>query len=136
MGWGGKRPGAGRKRKSKPVSQSGPARVLAHPSIPRADLGPIVPPTWLWEHELAIWAIQAPHAIANGTLTQAQAESFGLYCKVKALELVNRDGDSQHMAQIRAVNTFELQFQLTAAGKPVVVAEPAAPVSKLSRFRS
>src|SRR5690242_11711642 len=90
-GWGGKRIGAGRKRKSR--SQQA-AKVLAHPS------SPIVPPSTnepspveefdapddLSFEERAIWLKQAPHAFQNRTLTRASALAFERYCKVVVLE--------------------------------------------------
>ena len=58
--------------------------------------------------QLAIWAIQAPHAIANGTLTQAQAETLAI---VAYLQPVSRP----EIARIRGVSSESAVATLTVA---------------------
>jgi hypothetical protein len=145
MGWGGKRPGAGRKPKPR-AAGSAPARVLAHPSVPTTnEASPIEEfdaPDDLLQEERAVWMKQAPHAFASRTLTRATALSFERYCKVVVLERKESEssgrGGSNHRGLLKQINAYELQFLLTPCGKPLADAPPAAatlPESKLSRFR-
>ncbi len=140
MGWGGKRPGAGRKRKSEQVNKK-PARVLEHPLASRRvvetlpGVGVVTIPATLTETQAAIWAEQAPHALANGTLTPASVRAFARYCKAVAIEDLLVDGDTDHRGIMKQIDAFELRFMLTPDGKPVAKAEPAETQSKLSRFR-
>ena len=142
---GGRRPGSGRKKKSLL------AKILAHPSVPTTNppIGPIVveefdAPDDLLAEERAVWLKQAPHAFQNGTLTRASALSFERYCKVVVLERNEAKssgmGGANHRGLLKQVNQYELQFQLTPAGRPMPAplgsAAPAQPESKLSKFRS
>jgi hypothetical protein len=84
---------------------------------------------------------QAPHAFRERTLTQATALSFERYCRAVVLEDAmavdaDRQGTADHRGLIQRVNTFELQFKLTAMGKPAEGALPAAtvPENPLDRF--
>jgi hypothetical protein len=140
LGWGGKRKGAGRKKR---VDQ--PARVLAHPSVPPTTNEPspveeFDAPDDLTKDERAVWLKQAPHAFAARTLTRATALSFERYCKIVVLERKEAEssarGGPNHRGLLKQVNAYELQFRLTHDGKPVVASQaPEQPVSKLDRFR-
>lgn len=147
-GWGGRRPGAGRKPKSKRQQEldgtKSQARVLPHPSAP-PPAGEAVEefdaPDDLTFEERAVWMEQAPHAFRNRTLTKASALAFRRYCGLVVLEReqfrnVESRGGADHGRTVKLVNGLELQFNLTAAGKPMHAAEPVQkPQSALSRFR-
>lgn len=137
MGWGGRRPGAGRKRKSES------ARVLSHPSsLPTTNEPSLVEefdaPDALTREERNVWLKQAPFAFKSGTLTRATALSFERYCRIVVMEVAeaasSARGGANHRGLLRQINAYELQFILTPDGKPLVK-QPEAPVSKLSRFR-
>src|SRR5262245_38288306 len=127
---GGKRIGAGRKPK---------AKVLPHPSsagLPPTtnDLPPIeefdCPNSLLLPEERAVWMQQAPHAFKNRTLTRASAMAFERYCRLVVAERNEAKSSaasgSNHRGLIKQVNALELQFMLTAAGKPMIEPAPAA----------
>jgi hypothetical protein len=142
MGWGGKRPGAGAKKK--PKNQ---ANVLQHPSVPSTNYPPAPveefdAPDSLTAEERAVWMMQAPHAFAQRTLTKASALSFERYCKVVMMERneakSSGQGGSNHRGLLKQINAYELQFNLTPCGKPMpepIPVQAAKPESKLSRFR-
>jgi hypothetical protein len=146
---GGRRPGAGRKPKPRPVGE--PARVLAHPSVPppSTNYPPPAPieefdaPDALTAEERAVWMLQAPHAFQNRTLTKATALAFERYCRVVVLERAESVGSSasgpNHRGLLKQINQFELQFLLSPNGRPMAApqAASAAPAeSALARFRS
>lgn len=123
---GGRRIGAGRKRKPKVGSEL--ARILQHPSVPTTNqTSPIEEfdaPDDLSADERAVWLKQAPHAFANRTLTRATALAFERYCKVVVLERNEAKssgvGAANHRGLLKQINAYELQFMLTPAGKPMV----------------
>jgi hypothetical protein len=90
--------------------------------------------------ERRVWLRQAPHAFKKRTLTPATALSFERYCRAVVLEDAmavdpDRQGTADHRGQLQRVNTFELQFKLTALGKPDEdVAPSAVPANPLERF--
>jgi hypothetical protein len=150
MGWGGKRVGAGRKRKQPPLGAS----LLVHPSAPppppvvEAPAAPIEEfdaPDDLDPEARAIWTTQAPLAFRNGTLTRATALSFARYCRIVVLERhearSSAVGGANHRGLLKQLNALEQQFLLAPSGKPMLVRtaaeQPQAdqPVSKLARFR-
>ena len=138
MGWGGKRKGAGRKKK--------PATVLQHPSqpavivVPLPDVERFDPPAGLTDEERAVWLEQAPRAFDAGTLTRARSLAFARYCRTVILERREAQssgvGGANHRGLQRFVHDLELAFRLTGDGKPAAVAK-AEPVQQgnLSRFR-
>lgn len=149
MGWGGRRPGAGAKPKSKRArALSGvPAHrnVVAHPSVPvsppstNSDQAPAVDefaaPDSLNAEERAVWLRQAPFAFKNGTLTRATAMSFERYCRMVVLERSFSTADSDHRGLLQRINAVELQFLLTPCGKAMAEPEqPAKPANPLERF--
>lgn len=129
---GGKRPGAGRKPKiPKPPGQP-PGRVLVHPSSPpsaAATVAPVSPvehfdpPDGLAPEERDVWVRQATHAFMNRTLTRATALAFERYCRVVVLERNESKssgvGGANHRGLLKQINTYELQFGLTANGRPL-----------------
>lgn len=140
MAKGGRRIGAGRK----PKQFKDGARVLAHPSVPNLPTtnGPIEveefdAPDDLGHDERAVWLKQATHAFKSGTLTRATALSFERYCRIVVLERNEAKssgvGGSNHRGLLRQINSYELQFMLTPAGKPVVEA-PALQVDDDDAF--
>lgn len=140
---GGRRPGAGRKRKSLQ------ARVLHHPSVPPPTTNPASPveefeaPDDLMADERAVWLKQAPHAFRQRTLTRSTALSFERYCKVIVMERNEAKssamGGANHRGLLKQINAYELQFMLTPCGTAMPDAPPLAgteaPASRLSRFR-
>ena len=136
---GGRRPGSGRKpNRVKPhVLAVVPPRsvpVFAPPS----DV--LEPPEGMPEAEQAVWRIQAPHAVARGTLTRVEAEAFRRYCELTVIArekaLTAQRGDTSHLTLVNLINRLELQFLLVPDGKPVAaVAEAGQPESKLAQFR-
>lgn len=139
MGWGGKRRGAGAKKK---------ARVLAHPSVPPTTNGdsPVEEfdaPDDLLKEERDVWLKQAPHAFANRTLTKQSALSFERYCKLVVSERSlarTAAGSADHRGLVKLVNDLEKQFSLVPDAKgaplaPVVPVQDEKPASKLDRFR-
>lgn len=126
---GGKRIGAGRKPKN-PNGFS--ARVLAHPSsqspVPTTNgSGPIEEfdaPDDLSMEERHVWLKQAPHAFRNRTLTRASAMAFERYCKVVVLERNEAKssgvGGSNHRGLLKQIQSYELQFLLAPAGRPMM----------------
>jgi hypothetical protein len=145
MGWGGRRPGAGRKPKPAHERALTGGHVLAHPSsVPTTnETAPIEEfdaPDDLTREERAIWLKQAPYAFQNRTLTRATALSFERYCKVIVLEhheaKSSGSGGANHRGLLKQINAYELQFMLTPCGKPIYQAEAATPAANpLARFR-
>lgn len=147
MGWGGARPGSGRKPLSdaelaarngrKRRGPRGAARVLSHPSVPTTNpTSPIEEfdaPDDLTAEERAVWLKQAPHAFANRTLTRATALAFERYCKVVVLERKESEssgrGGANHRGLLKQINTYELQFMLVSCGKPMAEAEKPQPAA-------
>lgn len=131
---GGRRHGAGRKPKH-PAGVT--ARVLSHPSVPVVpttnEPSPIEEfdaPDDLAADERAVWLKQAPHAFKNRTLTRATALAFERYCKVVVLERNEAKssgmGGANHRGLLKQLNSYEQQFLLAPAGKPMAEV-PAAP---------
>lgn len=143
MGWGGRRPGSG--RKPTPKFDENGARVLTHPSAPSnvpATVDEFDPPASLTPEELVVWKAQAPYAFRSGTLTRQSAMSFERYCRVVVLEQNEAKssgvGGANHRGLLKQINAYELQFLLTPCGKPLPMAATTAqqPESKLAKFRS
>jgi hypothetical protein len=140
MGWGGRRPGAGAKKKPRNTLEVG-AFPQAEIKLPPSE--PFDPPKSLTPDERAIWEQQAPFAFASGTLVKATGLSFERYCRIVVMERKEAEstarGGSNHRGLLSQINAYELQFLLTPCGKPMPPAAneaPAAvPLSKLSRFR-
>lgn len=139
MTWGGKRRGAGAKKK---------ARVLAHPSVPPTTNGasPVEEfdaPDDLLKEERDVWLKQAPHAFANRTLTRQTAMSFERYCKLVVTERAwarTEAGSANHRGMLKLLNDLEKQFGLVPDIKgaplaPVIPVQDDKPASKLDRFR-
>lgn len=149
---GGARPGAGRKPKPKFPAVTGggypPSNLAAFPQVPTTNqVAPIEEfdaPDDLTVEERHVWLKQAPHAFRNRTLTRATAMSFERYCKVVVLERNEAKssgiGGANHRGLLKQINSYELQFLLTPAGRPMPqmpeVGAPAEPVSKLAKFRN
>jgi hypothetical protein len=93
MGWGGARPGAGRKPKSQGLAVlHGAKRTRSARRRGRVDLAPpaepvatIEPPADLTPAELVVWHALAPHALAAKTLVPRTAYRFRLLCQAEAL---------------------------------------------------
>lgn len=145
MARGGRRPGAGRKPKSEAEraldgNANHKGRVLTHPAASTYVVPPALPaldesdcPNDLSFDERKVWLELAPHAIANGTLTDATALSFRLLCRNVVLERafansVNDKGSANHRGILQRVDAELLRFNLSPCGKPMVepVSKPVA----------
>lgn len=135
-GWGGKRIGAGRKKKPRP------ADVLPHPSsanLPPVDVGgapvePFDPSDALDAAARVVWDRQAPHAFKIGTLTRSSAYAFERYCRVVALEEVaarEHAGDSDHRGLLKQLQAYEVHFALIPAGRPMTDAPKVQPGARV-----
>lgn len=128
-GWGGKRIGAGRKRK--------PASVVVHPSSVRSEPEAPAPaeeiavPADLGPEEIAVWRRQAPAAILAGALTRGTSFAFARYCRLVVLERVEADGGgaagSNHRGLLKLIESAESRFGLVPmVGRPAATsAKPA-----------
>lgn len=151
MTWGGRRPGAGAKRKSDReravTGVRGKARVLPHPNAGAPDTTPLPPddverPKGLTQEERAVWDELAPFALANGTLVKATALAFRMLCRNVVLErvmAVSLDrGGPNHRGLIQRVDAELLRFNLAPCGKPMyraAVKETDKPaLNPLTRF--
>lgn len=160
-GWGGVRPGSGRKPKSdaematkdgrrrRKSVETAPARVLAHPSVPSApanianlpEVDEADAPNELNVDERKAWLKWAPHALANGTLTPATGHAFVLLCQNIVLERSMAAaplavGTPAHTAIKKLLDTQMLRFCLSPVGKPMPAAEApaAAPANPLAKY--
>lgn len=122
-GWGGKRIGAGRKRK-----RPRPAEVYPHPSSahlppplePGDPVEPFEPSAELTPEARAVWDRQAPHAFKIGTLTRASAYAFERYCYVSALEARaarEHAGGPDHRGVLKLLQAYEVHFALIPSGR-------------------
>lgn len=138
---GGRRIGAG--RKPKPAHERMLGRVLPHPSAPPvgppAPIEEFDPPADLDAEAREVWLRQAPFAFQNRTLTKATTLAFTRYCRMVVQERIDAASSAangtNHRGLRKELNTLEIQFMLTAAGKPI--AQPAsvqAPANPLARF--
>lgn len=149
---GGSRPGAGRKPKgSKVVGMDGKPRADVLPPsmqtavVPAPDSPLIEPPADLSDARKAIWRTWAPHALAEGTLTEATASGFREFTERMAVK--NRLwaqveegapgwGDAFKLWEkaSKLVNVSMKEFKLTAFGKPAAPAKPKASANPFAAF--
>lgn len=143
---GGARPGAGRKPKHPHLREITAAKVLT-PQFAPPTTNPASPveefdaPDDLTAEERAVWLKQSPHAFRNRTLTRSTAMSFERYCKSVVWERKEAEssarGGANHRGLLKQINSYELQFGLTASGRPIY--EPGAgvaqPENPLAKFR-
>jgi hypothetical protein len=148
---GGRRPGAGRKPKTRHEldrqALEYQARVLAHPSVPpttnvTSPIEEFDAPDSLAIEERRVWLKQAPFAFSSRTLVPATALAFERYCQVVVLERKESEssarGGANHRGLLKQINAYELQFLLSPNGRPMpatVKTEAETAPSKLSRFR-
>lgn len=144
-GHGGRRTGAGRKPKTaleRAIDGNAGRRgvVLQHPnSTAVAAVEVFDPPAGLTRAVLAVWHELAPHAFAARTLTPATTAAFAMLCRAIAKERVLSSsrlsaGGSDHRGMMSRVSTGMKDFGLGPLGKPMYVAQPEQPVSKLDRY--
>lgn len=148
VGSGGRRPGAGRKPRSEAEKAlRGPshhAKVLPHPSAPPVEPAAAKPPRFdesqapndLNPEERAVWLELAPHATANGTLTDATSLGFRLLCRNVVLERqfsasVMDRGCANHRGLIQRIDAELLRFNLAPCGKPVAAPAEAPKVDPM-----
>ena len=97
---------------------------------------PVVAPVGLSAKVLAVWAREAPYALAAGTLTPATAEAFALFCRSVVLEVKLSKGQTaggpSHRGVIAIVTAGRLRFGLSPNGKPI--AKPAAVADPFAEF--
>jgi hypothetical protein len=154
MAKGGRRPGAGRPRKTAEEHfVTGDAghrgRVLAHPSstVPAPQEPVVVPvlteadvPADLTRDEQAIWLELAPWAMAHLTLIPATRAAFVAFVRWEALSRalaasVLERGSSKHLNAHKEALKGYYDFQLRPTGKPLPTAQPAQqPANPLERF--
>jgi hypothetical protein len=143
-GWGGRRPGAGAKKKAERIREM-TGQVLAHPSSAGINTAPppveeFDAPDDLTMDERRVWLELAPHAFAARTLTKATALGFRMMCRNIVLERQLAESaeraTASHRGLIQRIDAELLRFSLAPCGKPMEVAAPhqAAPVSPLQRF--
>jgi hypothetical protein len=147
VGSGGARPGAGRPRKAlEAVPPSRPGRLLAHPSVPAAQVPPVgidesQAPNELTFEERVIWLEIAPVALARGrTLAEVQAYPFRLLCSNIALERryaksVTEAGSANHRGMIQAIDRELLRYGVVDFGKAAQKPKekPANPFTQLAK---
>lgn len=141
VGSGGRRPHAGRPRKSNlELSVTNPrARVLTHPnSAEPPAVDEFDAPDDLSPEERNVWLELAPFAFANRTLTRATSLAFRMLCRNIVLERslgqsADRGGPN-HRGLIQRVDAELLRFNLSPCGKAIAEAEPEKVANKLDRF--
>lgn len=136
---GGRRPGSGRKPKSR-LERAITGFAGHHGPVPSGPVGGAVPmvagierfdpPEDLPWPVRQVWLDLAPHAFANRTLTRGTAVSFGLLCRNIVLERdlaenVEQRGGANHRGIIQRVDAELLRFNLSPCGKALF--EEAAP---------
>jgi len=149
---GGRRPGAGKKPKTKadreldgnaghrPRSVA-PLTSLAWRASAPPPAAPVVDefdaPDDLTAEERSAWLELAPHAFKNRTLTRATALSFRILCRNVWLERVlssKEPGSAAHRGMLQRVDAELLRFNLSPCGKPMVEEEQAKPANPLEKY--
>lgn len=150
-GHGGKRTGAGRPRKSADehfvTGDAGKrGRVLEHPSsvpvepVPLPALDEADAPNELTHEERQIWLELAPHAMANGTLTDATKAAFVAFIRWESLSRqlamsVLERGTSKHINAHKEALKGYYDFALRPTGKAMPGAvQPQKAANPLSEF--
>lgn len=87
-------------------------------------VGPVDVPAGLTVKALAVWALEAPFALAAGTLMASTAEAFALHCRNVVLEVklskkAKTAGGASHRGMIAAVTAGRLRFATSPNGKPL-----------------
>lgn len=134
MAWGGKRVGAGRKPKPK----AEPARFAPPTTNDQSPIEEFDAPDSLTLEERQVWLKQAPHAFKSRTLTRSTALAFERYCRMVAREAIEAKSSAaegpNHRGLRKEINTLELQFLLTASGRPLAEAPAEASVDEDDQF--
>lgn len=151
-GWGGKRPGSGRKGKAdhlRLIDGGASHRKTPDPNNdPAENLSSAPPPTdvlacpeYLKEDQDAtkVWAELAPLAHQARTLVPETARAFSLLCRLVPLEIklaAIAAGGPEHRGTLTKLNALMLQFNLSPNGKPLYKAKAEEPKKTgLARFR-
>ena len=159
-GSGGRRIGAGRKRRDNVVAFTHGSRQRVGPAVeaPVGPVDPVDPPPDITPEQLAVWALHAPDAIRAGTLTRQTARSFvHLVCASEVIynrimTTLETDGwtylkqtemgtePKTHPAQNRLEYWYRRivdghhEFKLAPFGQ--TVAEPAKPADPFAEFEA
>lgn len=145
--WGGKRPGSGRKPKSKHERViAGIGRVLTYSAAPpttnaTSPVEEFDAPDSLTRDERAVWVKLAPFAFVNRTLTRATAWAFEMLCRNIVLEiglgLGVEKGGADHRGMMKIVDAELLRFNLSPCGKALYEGAPeqVEPTNPLAKFR-
>lgn len=142
---GGRRPGAGRKKKDPALRaiDGGAAKGNLGPSVVRlpttnSDQVPegfeeFDAPDALTIEQRKVWVQLAPFAFANRTLTRGTALAFERLCKhivlERSLEAGELSGGSDHRGMIQRVDAGLLRFNLSPCGKALWERAPVAPTA-------
>lgn len=146
---GGARVGAGRKPGQKKVKVLGfrnpnqPAWTPTAPSAPSVDAAVADPPADLGESAKVFWREWAPHAIEQGTLTEAQVAGFRELCeqlvvkralwdRMETLGPASAEADrilKRYEKMAQRVDASLARFRLTSFGKPMGEAKPRKPAA-------
>lgn len=105
-------------------------------ATPTAVTEPVAIPAGLSDAAAAVWAREAPFALAAGTLLLSTADAFALHCRNVAMELdisTGRDaGEPKHFKAIAAVVAGRLRFMTSPNGKSLAV--PVKDVDPFEQF--
>lgn len=146
-GYGGRRPGAGRKPKSAYLraldggAGKRPAKSEAPPPPPAAAVDEFDAPNDLDMETRHVWLELAPEASKKRTLTKATALAFKILCRNVVLERqyalsVTDRGSANHRGMIQRVDAELLAFDLRPCGKPIYDGEEqVAPANDADAFR-
>jgi hypothetical protein len=145
-GWGGGRPGAGRKPKSKHLRglDGGADRRRPAPQSAAATIAvdEFDAPNSLTTEQRLVWLELAPHAFAARTLTNGTMAAFVMLCRNVVIERQLAAGalagTSDHRGMIQRVDAEMARFCLAPFGKAIFEADGGTgektPPNPLSRF--
>lgn len=149
MGWGGKRPGAGRPRKSEEQHEiDGTKPQVVVPFVvkqeasttvaPAADNETVEPPAHLAPEVIEVWNELAPLALEARTLTKTTAYAFSLLCQNVHTErktYVWNRGRADHRGLIQRIESELLAFGLRPQGEALSQPDQEeTPPNPLARF--
>lgn len=149
-GSGGRRPGSGRKPKSKilhslqnTVSQAQRSMVPTTNGAGPEPIDEFDAPDDLTTEQRLIWLKLAPAAFRNGTLKRSTAMAFEMMCvniaRERAMRLSVDCGEPKHNTLIKIIDAEMTAYSLRACGKAVfdelAQGKLVSPVDVLAKFR-